>query len=192
MPNLRPLGRMELYSDAYYIEKVLAGDTGCFACLLDKYSRPVHSLILKMVHSKEDAEELAQDVFIKVFRNLPSFKADCCFSTWIYRIAYNTAISELRKKKLEFTAIEESQISNVSEESVTELLENVSMTEQLDKLEKALALLPPDERGLILLFYMKEKTVDELTIITGFSVSNIKVKLHRIRKKLFVLIKGIE
>ena len=124
----------------------MAGDTGCFACLLDKYSRPVHSLILKTVRNKEDAEELAQDVFMKVFRNLPSFKGDCSFSTWIYRIAYNTAISEL----------------------------------------------PPDERALILLFYHKEKTIEELTVITGLSASNAKVKLHRIRKKLFVLIKGME
>lgn len=183
---------MELYSDAYYIERVAAGDTGCFACLLDRYSRPIHSLILKMIRNKEDAEELAQDVFMKVFRNLPSFKADCSFSTWIYRIAYNTAISELRKKKQEFVAIEESQISNVSEEEVGELLGCTTVTEQLDKLEAALTLLPPDERALILLFYMKEKTVDELTVITGLSTSNIKVKLHRIRKKLFVLIKGME
>ena len=175
---------MELYSDAYYIERVQAGDTGCFACLLDRYSRPVHSLILKMVHSKEDAEELAQDVFMKVFRNLSSFKGDCSFSTWIYRIAYNTAISELRRKRQEFVAIEESQIS--------EMLGRTSTTEQLDKLEAALEQLPPDERALILLFYMKEKTVDELTVITGLGASNIKVKLHRIRKKLFVLIKGME
>ena len=174
-----------MYSDAYYIERVQAGDTGCFACLLDRYSRPVHSLILKMVHSKEDAEELAQDVFMKVFRNLSSFKGDCSFSTWIYRIAYNTAISELRRKRQEFVA-------NVSEEEVSEMLGRTSTTEQLDKLEAALEQLPPDERALILLFYMKEKTVDELTVITGLGASNIKVKLHRIRKKLFVLIKGME
>lgn len=183
---------MELYSDAYYIERTLAGDTGCFACLLDRYSRPVHSLIFKMVRNREDAEELAQDVFMKVFRNLSSFKADSSFSTWIYRIAYNTAISELRKKKLEFVAIEESQINNVSEEEVSNLLGRTSSTEQVDKLEAALAQLPPDERALILLFYMKEKTIDELTVITGLSQSNAKVKLHRIRKKLFVLLKGME
>lgn len=145
-----------------------------------------------MVHSKEDAEELAQDVFMKVFRNLSSFKGDCSFSTWIYQIAYNTAISELRRKRQEFVAIEESQISNVSEEEVSEMLGRTSTTEQLDKLEAALEQLPPDERALILLFYMKEKTVDELTVITGLGASNIKVKLHRIRKKLFVLIKGME
>lgn len=103
---------MELYTDTYFIKRIQAGDTASFACLLDKYSRPVHSLILKVVRNKEDAEELAQDVFIKVFRNLSSFKGDCSFSTWIYRIAYNTAISEVRKKKYEFLAIEETQIEN--------------------------------------------------------------------------------
>ena len=183
---------MELYSDAYYIEKVAAGDTGCFACLLDRYSRPVHSLILKMVRNKEDAEELAQDVFMKVFRNLPSFKADCSFSTWIYRIAYNTAISELRRKKQEFVAIEESQIENVSEEEVSILLGRTSENDQVEKLEHALTLLPPEERAMIMLFYMKQKSIEELTVITGLGASNVKVKLHRIRKKLFVLIKGME
>ncbi|WP_288208070.1 sigma-70 family RNA polymerase sigma factor [uncultured Parabacteroides sp.] len=183
---------MELYSDAYYIERVAAGDTGCFACLLDRYSRPVHSLILKMVRNKEDAEELAQDVFMKVFRNLPSFKADCSFSTWIYRIAYNTAISELRRKKQEFIAIEESQIENVSEEEVSILLGRTSENDQVEKLEHTLTLLPPEERAMIMLFYMKQKSIEELTVITGLSASNVKVKLHRIRKKLFVLIKGME
>ncbi|WP_075559012.1 RNA polymerase sigma factor [Parabacteroides timonensis] len=183
---------MELYSDAYYIERVAAGDTGCFACLLDRYSRPVHSLILKMVRNKEDAEELAQDVFMKVFRNLPSFKADCSFSTWIYRIAYNTAISELRRKKQEFVAIEESQIENVSEEEVSILLGRTSENDQVEKLEHALTLLPPEERAMIMLFYMKQKSIEELTVITGLGASNVKVKLHRIRKKLFVLIKGME
>ena len=181
-----------MYSDAYYIERVAAGDTGCFACLLDRYSRPVHSLILKMVRNKEDAEELAQDVFMKVFRNLPSFKADCSFSTWIYRIAYNTAISELRRKKQEFIAIEESQIENVSEEEVSILLGRTSENDQVEKLEHTLTLLPPEERAMIMLFYMKQKSIEELTVITGLSASNVKVKLHRIRKKLFVLIKGME
>ena len=64
---------MELYTDTYYIQRIQAGDTACFACLLDKYSRPVHSLILKVVRNREDAEELAQDVFMKVFKHLSSF-----------------------------------------------------------------------------------------------------------------------
>lgn len=183
---------MELYTDTYYIERIQAGDTASFACLLDKYSRPVHSLILKVVRNREDAEELAQDVFVKVYRNLSSFKGDSSFSTWIYRIAYNTAISETRKKKQEFLAIEESVINNVSEEVVAEALGRTDTSVQLNKLDTALTQLPPDERGIILLFYMKEKTIDDIAEITGLSTSNVKVKLHRIRKKLFVILNGME
>ena len=180
---------MELYTDTYYIQRIQAGDTTCFACLLDKYSRPVHSLILKVVRNPE---ELAQDVFMKVFKNLSSFKGECSFSTWIYRIAYNTAISETRKKKHEFLAIEESVINNVSEQEVAEALGRTDSSDQIQMLDAALAQLPPDERAIILLFYMKEKTIDEVATITGLTASNIKVKLHRIRKKLFVVLKGME
>lgn len=175
-----------------YIQRIQAGDTACFACLLDKYSRPVHSLILKVVRNREDAEELAQDVFMKVFKNLSSFKGECSFSTWIYRIAYNTAISETRKKKHEFLAIEESVINNVSEQDVVEALGRTDDSDRIQMLDAALAQLPPDERAIILLFYMKEKTIDEVATITGLTSSNIKVKLHRIRKKLFVVLKGME
>lgn len=174
---------MELYTDTYYIQRIQAGDTACFACLLDKYSRPVHSLILKVVRNREDAEELAQDVFMKVFKHLSSFKGECSFSTWIYRIAYNTAISETRKKRHEFLAIEESVINNVSEQEVAEALDRTDSSDQIQMLDAALAQLPPDERAIILLFYMKEKTIDEVATITGLTASNIKVKLHRIRNE---------
>lgn len=184
--------QMELYTDTYYIERIQSGDTACFACLLDKYSRQVYSLILKVVRNREDAEELAQDVFVKVFRNLSSFKGDSSFSTWMYRIAYNTAISATRKKKNEFLAIEESIINNVSEEEVADALGRNDTTGQMEMLDAALAKLPPDERAIILLFYMKEKTIEEVADITGLTPSNTKVKLHRIRKKLFVILKGME
>lgn len=183
---------MESYTDTYYIQRIQAGDTACFACLLDKYSRPVHSLILKVVRNREDAEELAQDVFMKVFKHLSSFKGECSFSTWIYRIAYNTAISETRKKRHEFLAIEESVINNVSEQEVAEALDRTDSSDQIQMLDAALAQLPPDERAIILLFYMKEKTIDEVATITGLTASNIKVKLYRIRKKLFFVLKGME
>lgn len=188
---MRPLDTMELYTDTYYIQRIQAGDTACFACLLDKYSLPIHSLILKVVRNQEDAEELAQDTFMKVFKNIASFKGDCSFSTWIYRIAYNTAISSVRKKKHEFLAIEDTMLDQVSEEEITNMFGQATDEERIQKLEAALERLPPDERALILLFYWKEKTVEELVTITGLTQSNIKVKLHRIRKKLFVLLKGM-
>lgn len=179
---------MELYDDRYYIERINKGDTECFACLVDKYSRQVFTLIVKIVWSREDAEELTQDAFIKVFRSLPSFKGDSAFSTWLYRIAYNTAISQVRKKKYEFLSIDDDDWNRVSEEAVTAALGNTDNEEQLVLLDKALAQLPPNERGLIHLFYFEEKTVEEIASISGLSESNVKTKLHRIRKKLYVLL----
>ncbi|MDR2969233.1 MAG: RNA polymerase sigma factor [Tannerellaceae bacterium] len=183
---------MELYTDLYYVKRIQEGDVNCFACLLDRYSRQVHSLILKVVGSREDAEELAQDVFMKVYKNISSFRENSSFSTWIYRIAYNTAISATRKRKVEYLAIEETQISNVSEEEVAGMMGQTDTSAQVERLEKAIELLPPDERGIILLYYMQEKTVEDLVHITGLTASNIKIKLFRIRKKLFVFLKEME
>ncbi|MDR1623987.1 MAG: sigma-70 family RNA polymerase sigma factor [Tannerellaceae bacterium] len=185
---------MELYTDTYYIKRIQEGDTTAYTCILDKYSRQVYSLAFKVVHNKEDAEELAQDVFLKVFKHLNGFKGDSSFSTWVYRIAYNTAISYTRKKKQEYLAIEEAAIANVAEEEeeVADALEQTDSDRQMEILDKALAQLPPDERAMILFFYMEGKSIDEIASITAFSVSNVKTKLHRIRKKLFVLIKETE
>lgn len=191
-PGLRPSYRMESYSDTYYIQRIQAGDVESFAPLLDRYGQRIHTLIARIVGNRQDTEELVQDTFMKVFRHLSSFKEESTFSTWIYRIAYNTAISYTRKRKQEFLVIEETALTNVSEEEVTEALGHTDSSEQIYRLEAALALLPPDERALILLFYMKEKTVNDLVQITGLTASNIKTKLHRIRKKLFVFIKDME
>ena len=96
------------------------------------------------------------------------------------------------KKRHEFLAIEESVINNVSEQEVAEALDRTDSSDQIQMLDAALAQLPPDERAIILLFYMKEKTIDEVATITGLTASNIKVKLYRIRKKLFFVLKGME
>ncbi|MDR2811274.1 MAG: RNA polymerase sigma factor [Tannerellaceae bacterium] len=183
---------MELYSDTYYVRQIQAGNTACYARLLDKYSRPVYALVFRLVRNREDAEELAQDVFVKAFRSLNTFKGESSFSTWIYKIAYHTAISETRKKKHEFLAIDEALIADVSEEKLAETFGTNDENEQINRLEKALAKLSPDEQAIILFFYTEEKSVEEITAITGLSLSNVKTRLHRIRKKLFVLLNEIE
>jgi len=131
-------------------------------------------------------------VFMKVFNKLGSFKGDSSFSTWIYRIAYNTAISDTRKNRPEYLAIEESAMANVSEEEVAGSLGVIGENEQMTRLDAALELLSPGERAIVLFFYMESKGVEDIANITGLSVANVKVKLHRIRKKLFVLLKKME
>jgi RNA polymerase sigma-70 factor (ECF subfamily) len=182
---------MESVTDTCYIEKIQAGETECFAFLLKRYSRPVFSLIVKIVGNREDAEELTQDVFLKAYRSLASFQGNSSFSTWLYRIACNTAVSATRKKKHEWLPVEEAALENVAED-VTETLAQADSEEQLARLEQALEQLLPDERALILLFYMQEKTVEEMASITGLTLSNVKVRLHRIRKKMFVIMKAMK
>lgn len=181
---------MERLTDTYYIEKIQAGETDCFAVLLERYSQPVFSLIIKIIGNREDAEELTQDVFLKVFRSLKSFQGESRFSTWLYRIAYNTAISATRKKKQEWLPIEEVQLKDTTEEYIEP--EQINNETQLVWLEEAVKLLQPDDRALILLFYIQEKSIEEIGFITGYSISNVKTKLHRTRKKLFALINDIK
>lgn len=161
---MRPKGDMNELDDTYYIQKVLDGKTEFFSRLVNRYSQRIYWLILKIVRRKEDAEELTQDVFVKTFRVLYTFKGDCRFSTWLYRIAYNTAISATRKKKHEFLYIEEQTINNVLDEKVEQALEDSDNEELLRKLESAREQLNPEERGLIGLFYNEEHTLSLIHI----------------------------
>ena len=95
--------------ESYIITRILAGKTEEYAYFLDTYGQPVFSLIVRMVNSEEDAEELTQDTLMKAFEHLSSFNGKSSFSTWIYRIAYNTALSFLRKKNVEQTVIDDNQ-----------------------------------------------------------------------------------
>ena len=183
---------MQQQEELELIRRIVNGETDLYAILARRYGRVVYTLVSRIVGCAEDAEELAQDVFLKAFRNLHRFNGRSSFPTWLFRIAYNTAISSVRKKRYEFLAIEETTLENVSEEEITNLFGQTESTEQVQRLEVALEQLLPDERALILLFYWKEKTIEELVSITGLTASNIKVKLHRIRKKLFVLLNEMD
>lgn len=97
LPALRLIDKME-NDETHIIHRILKGETSLYEYFLDKYSQQVFILIIRIVENQEDAEELTQDTFLKAFEHLSSFKAESSFSTWIYRIAYNTAISATRKK----------------------------------------------------------------------------------------------
>lgn len=174
--------------ELHIISEVLTGKTEAFSYFLDTYGQQVFALIVRMVGSEEDAEELTQDSFMKAFEHLSSFGGNSSFSTWIYRIAYNTALSALRKKRTEVLSFDDRLWNTVSETEIDETLDDET-EENLDRLRRALDLLPPDERALITLFYEEEKPIQEIAHILNQSEGNIKVKLYRLRKKLYVLMK---
>ena len=177
--------------EAHIIKKILNGKTEQYEYFLDRYGQQVFVLVDRIVSCQEDAEELTQDVFLKAFQQLSSFKAESTFSTWIYRIATNVAISAVRKKRNDVLRLDDSVFANLSDTQVDAALEDES-EEQMERLQQAMNQLEADERALITLYYLKEKPLAEVAFILGLTEGNAKVKLHRIRKKLYVLIKNQE
>ena len=188
--NFASKGQMKK-DEAHIIKEILHGNTALYEYFLDRYGQQVFVLVDRIVSCQEDAEELTQDVFLKAFQQLSSFKAESSFSTWIYRIATNVAISAVRKKKNDTIRLDESVFLNLSESQVDEALEDES-EEQLQRLQRAMEQLEADERALITLYYMEERPLTEVAFILGMTEGNAKVKLHRIRKKLYIFIKNQE
>jgi RNA polymerase sigma-70 factor (ECF subfamily) len=175
---------MDALLEKTYIERALHGDAAAFAALVNRHKDHVFTLLLRMVRQRELAEELTQDVFLKAFRHLPVFRRQAKFSTWLYRIAYNTAISEERKRKLPIDQLDENILQARSDETPPDN-EHLLML-----LQAAVERLPAEEAALITLFYTENKSVGEISKITGWSQTNVKVKIHRVRRKLREQLKG--
>ena len=174
--------------ERHIIQRILRGETALYEHFLNTYGQQVFILVARIVSNQEDAEELTQDVFLKAFQHLSSFKGTSSFSTWIYTIAYNTAISSARKKTFDTFVMDDTLLANISDTQVDEAL-NDEGEEQIAKLNRAMEQLDSEEQALISLFYYEEKTLNEVALILGLTESNAKVKLHRIRKKIYVLMK---
>ena len=176
---------MAYKKDSYYIARIKDGDPSAYAALVDKYKKMAFNVALQLMENREDAEEVAQDAFLKAYQALDTYKGDAKFSTWVYRILYNTAISRLRKKKLNVSSIDEDNSTIINIKSTQSALQELKAQERQKFLEKALNKLNVDERTLLTLFYLEENSVEEVCTITGLNQSNVKVKLHRARKKLY-------
>ena len=174
---------MQGQQDADIIHRVLQGDRSAYALLVDRYRHLVYTLALRMLSNAEDAEEAAQDVFIKAFHALRSYNGNGKFSTWLYTITRNTCISRSRSGKQPVLPQEEEKLARLAGHDETHNLQQ----EQAGRkkiLAQAIDMLAADEAEIITLYYIQEQTVDELCRILGLGSSNVKVKLYRARKKL--------
>ncbi|MDZ7742916.1 MAG: RNA polymerase sigma factor [Bacteroidota bacterium] len=187
----RQKNQMAFREDEYYIERITKGDTSAFSELVEKHKDWVFTIVVKILRNREEAEETAQDVFLKAYKSLKTFQGKSRFSTWLYSIAYNTAITKTRKRRLKTSNLDDEIVENYSEDQVNKELHELSQEEQKERLYRALDALPEEEQLLITLFYKQENSIEEITGITGLSASNVKVRLHRIRKKLYEKLKVI-
>ena len=173
-----------------YIEKTLNGDSKAFAYLIDKYKNMVFTLAIKMVKNREVAEEVSQDAFLKAYKYLHKFKGDSKFSTWLYKIAYNTCLDAIKKNSIHYNdvTIDEITINYIS--SVETILDGIEREERAVIINDCLEQLPEDEKAILLFFYFKELSLKEIVEVTSMSEANVKVKLHRARKKLLSIVKN--
>ncbi len=179
---------MTVDKDLQTIAAVLQGEREAFGDLIDRYQQQVFRLSMGILRDPDRAEEATHVTFIKAYENLGRFRKGARFSSWLYRIAYNTCITDIRQVKKKET-IEYNMEVRPHEPSINEGFADLTRADQRTYIEDALAALSDDEAFLIKGYYLEELDISELVTITGLSQSNVKVKLHRARKRIYTHLK---
>jgi RNA polymerase sigma-70 factor (ECF subfamily) len=143
-----------------------------------------YNIAFRITGNREDAEEVAQDAFVKLYHSLEQFRGDAKFTTWFFRIVYNLGLTKVRKKSLFTGSVDDEGFTEHAEPSFNTLHDQFSGKEKKKFVDAALAGLDAPDRLLITLYYMDDQPVDAIAEITGLTESNVKVKLFRSRKKL--------
>jgi RNA polymerase sigma factor (sigma-70 family) len=174
------------------IDQVLQGNVNAFTYIVDRHKDRAYNLAFRICCNHEEAEEIAQDSFLKAYRALGTFQRKSSFSTWLYRIVYNTAVSYVRIKKKGILSLEDFPAdatdfigTSASEEEAEEEYRRSLINFAFQKISE-------EDRSLITLHYYEEMSTEEISEVTGISKSNIKVKLFRARQKMFQIFENAE
>lgn len=177
---------MKQQSDAYYIGQILAGNTGAMKYLIERYQHMAYTLAYRILNNCGEAEEVCQDAFLKAYKALGSLRNRANFSTWLYSIVYHASVSELRKRKTQFTSLEANENRNLTD--LAEEEEEIDEPVSEKQLNSALQKLDETDRVLVSLYYLEDYDVKALSAVTGMSESNVKIRLFRARKKLYAIL----
>jgi|TARA_R100000479_G_scaffold33554_4_gene14232 RNA polymerase sigma-70 factor (ECF subfamily) len=180
---------MNTTNDQYYITQTLQGNTQAYANLVTKYQNYVFTILIRMLKNREEAEEVAQDTFVKAFEALSTFRGESKFSSWLYSIAYRKALDTIRKNKRFKTTKCIEEYAKIDFRETENALTYLEDKERKDFIENCIMQLPEDNAAIITLYYFDELSVKEIAVITKLTEDNIKIKLYRSRKKLFTLLK---
>ena len=167
------------------ISQILLGDQKAYAELVEKYRNYVFTIVLRYVKSREDAEEVSQDVFVKAYRSLADFKGTAKFSTWLYTVTTTTCITFLRKKKLEVQSLDNERVFASADNIDSGMSANqVEQKAKVNMVNEAIKMLNPDDSQVLTLFYKGEQSLEEIAHIMGKEPNAVKVQLHRARTRL--------
>ena len=160
------------------VQQVLSGNSSAFGYFVETYQHMAYTIAVRVCGNGQDAEDVVQESFVKAYRNLHTFRRDSRFSSWLYRIVYNTAVTHSRAKVWsDVTEVDEVALPT-QEGTQVEALE----TERSEMVERVLARMPKGDAVLMTLYYLEEHAVKEVAQIMGLNESNVKVRLHRARK----------
>jgi len=180
---------MDKLSDQHFINLVIGGDTRAFAVLVDRYKNLVFTLSVKMLQSQEEAEEAAQDTFVKVYKSLEKFKSESKFSTWLYKVTYNTCLDRLKSKKRNISHVSVDDFKEKDVISLTNVLDTIEIRERKQMIQKCLDQLPAEDRFLLTLYYFQENSLKEISKIMGINENSLKIRLYRSRIKIAGILK---
>lgn len=169
--------------DIILLSRIRAGDKLAYKELINRHKDYAFTVAYRILNSREDAEEVAQDAFMQVFGALNSFNGESKFTTWFYRIVFNAALMQKRKNRVESVDIETSSEAFLVSHS-SDSTEDLRKNERKMAIQKALQNLSADDTTMITLFYLKELSLEEIAEITKISAETAKVKIHRARKRL--------
>ena len=166
-----------LEEETLLVEKILFGEKELFSFLIKRYQQKVHAMGLSFFHNAEDAADFTQDVFLRCYRGLASFKGRSKFSTWLYRIAYNTAVNSIKRRK-EYNSLSEEPIMEEGPEQ--HLLQHAAA----QAVRLAVKELPEKYRVCIDLYFFYDCSIKEIEVITGIPENTIKSHVFRAKKIL--------
>lgn len=177
-------------TDQYLIDRTLEGNINSFGELVDRYQNFVFTIAIRILKVSEEAEEVAQDSFVKAYDSLSTFRGESKFSTWLYRIVYHKSLDRIKKNNRHRTYEINEEITADRLDSIENGLEFLMNEERSRLIKSCIAKLPEDDAAIITLYYYEEQSVKEISKVTDLSEDNVKIKLYRSRKKLFNLLEG--
>lgn len=176
-------------NDEEIIKRVLDGEIDLFEKIVEKYQNKVYGIIYHTIKNQNDVEDLAQEVFVKIYKNLSKFKGDSSLYTWIYKITVNLCLDELRKKRNiiyldEKIATEEGELEKELPSNEKTQVEIYEEKELKEKLYKCIEKLPESQKVMIVLRDIKGFSYDEIAKITDIKIGTVKSQINRARLKL--------
>ena len=177
--------------DKNVITTAARGDRQAFAIIVETYQRPVYNLALRMVHSREEAQDIAQEIFLHLLEVLERYDPERPFKPWLFRVATNFILNYLKRRRINAVSVESLRRSGEEGSRPVELPglapeagEHIELSEKYEALHEAMAALPPDWRAVITLHYMQSYSVEEISSLLEVPVGTVKNRLFRARSAL--------